>query len=55
VLAADLADLVVITPHTGAQTVEAVDRMGMAATPDLLAVLAGAAPRHPVTPHEEQT
>ena len=54
-LAADLADLVVITPHTGAQTVEAVDRMGMAATADLLAVLAGAAPRHPVTPHEEQT
>jgi D-3-phosphoglycerate dehydrogenase len=54
-LAADLADLVLITPHTGAQTVEAVDRMGMAATADLLAVLAGAAPRHPVTPHEEQT
>lgn len=47
-LAADLADRVVVTPHTGAQTVEAVDRMGMAATADILAVLSGAAPRHPV-------
>ena len=37
-----------ITPHTGAQTVEAVDRMGAAATADLLAVLAGDEPRFPV-------
>jgi D-3-phosphoglycerate dehydrogenase len=48
-LADDLADLVVITPHSGAQTVEAVDRMGAAATADLLAVLAGTTPTHPVT------
>ncbi len=37
----DLADRVVITPHTGAQTVEAVDRMGAAAVADVLAVLHG--------------
>jgi len=47
-LADDLAEAVVITPHTGAQTVEAVDRMGAAATADLLAVLAGDEPRFPV-------
>jgi D-3-phosphoglycerate dehydrogenase len=53
-LADDLTDVVVITPHTGAQTVQAVDRMGAAATADLLAVLAGAAPTHPVTPMEDR-
>jgi D-3-phosphoglycerate dehydrogenase / 2-oxoglutarate reductase len=47
-LADDLAELVVLTPHTGAQTVEAVDRMGGSATADLLAVLAGEPPRFPV-------
>ncbi len=47
-LADDLAELVVLTPHTGAQTVEAVDRMGGTATADLLAVLAGEPPRFPV-------
>lgn len=47
-LAADLADRVVVTPHLGAQTVEAVDRMGSLAVADVLAVLAGAAPTHPV-------
>lgn len=47
-LAQDLADRVVITPHTGAQTIEAVDRMGAAAVADVLAVLHGQPPRHPV-------
>jgi D-3-phosphoglycerate dehydrogenase len=53
-LAADLAHLVVITPHIGAQTVEAVDRMGSAATADVIAVLSGSDPAHPVRPQEEQ-
>ncbi|MBC6463207.1 2-hydroxyacid dehydrogenase, partial [Actinomadura sp. HBU206391] len=53
-LADDLAQRVVITPHIGAQTVEAVDRMGSAATADVLAVLCGAAPAHPVSVQEEQ-
>jgi D-3-phosphoglycerate dehydrogenase len=47
-LADDLADLVVITPHIAAQTVEAVDRMGSAAAAAVLAVLSGAPPAHTV-------
>jgi D-3-phosphoglycerate dehydrogenase / 2-oxoglutarate reductase len=47
-LAPDLADRVVLTPHLGAQTVEAVDRMGATAAGCVLDVLAGRAPRHPV-------
>lgn len=47
-LAADLADRVVVTPHFGAQTVEAVDNMGSIAVTNLLAVLAGEAPPHPI-------
>lgn len=47
-LADDLADRVIITPHLGAQTTEAVDRMGVAAVADVLAVLAGRPPAHPV-------
>ena len=47
-LAPDLADRVVITPHLGAQTVEAVDRMGSMAVADVLAVLAGREPAHHV-------
>jgi D-3-phosphoglycerate dehydrogenase / 2-oxoglutarate reductase len=47
-VAPDLADRVVVTPHVGAQTLEAVDRMGATATADVLAVLSGAAPAHPV-------
>lgn len=50
----DLAELVVITPHVGAQTVEAIDRMGSAATADLLAVLAGTVPAHPVRLPEQR-
>ncbi|GAB3596107.1 NAD(P)-dependent oxidoreductase [Microbacterium tumbae] len=40
-LAADLADRVVITPHLGAQTTQAVDNMGASSLADVLAVLAG--------------
>lgn len=47
-LAPDLADRVVITPHLGAATVEAVDRMSAATVADVLAVLAGRLPTHPV-------
>lgn len=44
----DLADRVVLTPHLGAQTVEAVDLMGSMAVDNVLAVLAGGDPVHPV-------
>lgn len=47
-LVEELADRVVITPHLGAQTIEAVDRMGAAAVADVLAVLDGHPPAHPV-------
>lgn len=45
-LAADLAARVVLTPHSAAQTVEAVDRMGEATTRAVLDVLAGRRPAH---------
>jgi D-3-phosphoglycerate dehydrogenase len=41
-------DDVIVTPHTGAQTAEANVAMGRLALDDLLAVLAGRPPRHPV-------
>ena len=44
----ELADRVIVTPHFGAQTVEAVDGMGSMAVANLLAVLAGEAPPNPV-------
>lgn len=47
-LAADLVDRVVVTPHIGAQTAEAVDRMGQGATDAVLAVLAGSTPQNVV-------
>lgn len=47
-LAADLADRVVVTPHFGAQTEEAVDNMGSIAVTNLLAALAGEAPPNPI-------
>lgn len=47
-LAADLAERVIVTPHFGAQTIEAVDNMGSIAVTNLLAVLAGEVPPHPV-------
>ncbi|GAA5066276.1 D-3-phosphoglycerate dehydrogenase [Thermocatellispora tengchongensis] len=43
-LAPDLRERVIITPHVAAQTVEAIDRMGAAAVADLLAVLDGRTP-----------
>ncbi len=49
-LAADLADRVTVTPHLGAQTTQAVDNMGSLSLADVLAVLSGGAPAHPVTP-----
>lgn len=48
-LAADLADHVTITPHLGAQTVEAVDAMGQMSAANVIAVLSGQAALHPVT------
>lgn len=47
-LAPDLAEVVIVTPHLGAQTVEAIDNMGTFAVDDVLAVLAGLPPDHPV-------
>jgi D-3-phosphoglycerate dehydrogenase len=47
-LADDLQDRVIVTPHSAAQTVEAVDNMGAGATEAVLDVLAGRAPRHVV-------
>jgi D-3-phosphoglycerate dehydrogenase len=49
-LADDLADRVVVTPHLGAQTREAVDAMGTLAVDGVLDVLAGRSPAHPVLP-----
>ena len=49
-LADDLADRVVVTPHLGAQTREAVDTMGALAVDGVLDVLAGRSPAHPVVP-----
>lgn len=47
-LAADLVDRVVITPHLGAQTVQAIDNMGRIAVENTLAVLEGVMPPNPV-------
>lgn len=48
-LAAELADRVIVTPHLGAQTTQAVDNMGSMSLDDVIAVLAGGAPAFPVT------
>ncbi len=47
-LAADLADRVIVTPHLGAQTTQAVDNMGRMSLDDVIAVLGGNEPAHPV-------
>jgi D-3-phosphoglycerate dehydrogenase len=39
---------VIVTPHIAAQTTQAIDRMGMMAAEEVVRVLAGEAPRHPV-------
>lgn len=49
-LAADLADRTVLTPHVGGHTVEAVDAMGRGAVEAVLAVLDGREPVHLVAP-----
>lgn len=51
-LANDLADRVTITPHLGAQTVEAVDSMGTIASTNILAALAGGSPPNAVNSPE---
>jgi D-3-phosphoglycerate dehydrogenase len=48
-LEADLADRVVVTPHLGAQTTQAVDNMGSMSLDDVIAVLRGDEPAYPVT------
>lgn len=47
-LADDLVDQVILTPHSAAQTVEAVDLMGSGAVDAVLAVMAGRMPEHVV-------
>lgn len=47
-LADELADRVIVTPHLGAQTTQAVDNMGSYSLDDVIAILAGSAPRFPV-------
>lgn len=48
-LAEALADRVIVTPHLGAQTTQAVDNMGSLSLDDVIAVLKGSEPRFPVT------
>lgn len=52
-LAPDLAASVVVSPHLGAQTVEAIDAMGSMATDDVLAALTDQPVRYPVHPAPE--
>lgn len=47
-LAEDLAARVILTPHLGAQTVEAIDEMGRMAIENAMAVLSGRPPANPV-------
>lgn len=47
-LADDLMDMVIFTPHSAAQTVEAVDNMGSGAVAAVLEVLAGQVPSNAV-------
>lgn len=47
-LADDLADRVIITPHLAANTLEAVDQMGAMVVANVLAVLHGTTPPNPV-------
>lgn len=48
-LARELAARVIVTPHLGAQTTQAVDAMGRMSLDDVIAVLRGDEPLHPVT------
>jgi D-3-phosphoglycerate dehydrogenase len=49
-LAEDLAERTLFTPHTAAQTVDAVDRMGRGAVDAVVAALRGETPGHIVVP-----
>jgi D-3-phosphoglycerate dehydrogenase len=51
--AADLAGRVLVTPHLGGHTDEALARMGRMAVDNVLAVLRGDTPPHPVNRPEE--
>jgi D-3-phosphoglycerate dehydrogenase / 2-oxoglutarate reductase len=51
--ASDLTDRVLVTPHLGGHTDEALARMGRMAADNVLAVLRGDAPPHPVNRPEE--
>ena len=53
-LESDLLPSVIVTPRLGAQTLEAIDRMGMTAANDVLAVLAGREPQHSIPEFEIQ-
>jgi len=44
---------VTVTPHVGATTTEAIDRMGVEAAAEVVRVLSGEPPLHPVAPHDE--
>lgn len=48
-LAPTLADRVIVTPHLGAQTTQAVDNMGALSLDDVIAALKGSEPVHLVT------
>ncbi|MEJ1087864.1 phosphoglycerate dehydrogenase [Microbacterium sp. Mu-80] len=48
-LDAELAARVIVTPHLAAQTTQAVDNMGRMSLDDVIAVLRGDEPTHPVT------
>jgi D-3-phosphoglycerate dehydrogenase len=48
-----LADRVIVTPHLGAQTTQAVDNMGSLSLDDVIAVLEGREPARPVTTRQE--
>ena len=51
-LESDLLPSVIVTPHLGAETLEAIDRMGLTAANDVIAVLTGHAPQHQIEPYE---
>jgi D-3-phosphoglycerate dehydrogenase / 2-oxoglutarate reductase len=51
-LADDLTDRVLVTPHLGGQTEEAINRMGRMAADEVLAVLRGDPPQHPINEPE---
>jgi D-3-phosphoglycerate dehydrogenase / 2-oxoglutarate reductase len=53
-LAADIADMVVLSPHQAGLTVESIDAMSAGAAANVLAVLLGDPPINPVAPETAQ-